>query len=134
MLKLFFLFYKNYSIAFCRFTFVLLVSSRLKWFEMHCCRWITFSSVEFIKVYLSFAYIFLFDTQTRLGNHIYIIVGKRGGKNVFRMDDILTKDFKETYYIKYLLCMMHGSKPLASTHYGINYWFSNATIRDWLVL
>lgn len=134
MLKLFFLFYKNYSIAFCRFTFVLLVSSRLKWFEMHCCRWITFSSVEFINVYLSFAYIFLFDTQTRLGNHIYIIVGKRGGKNVFRMDDILTKDFKETYYIKYLLCMMHGSKTLASTHYGINYWFSNATIRDWLVL
>lgn len=50
------------------------------------------------------------------------------------MDDILTKDFKETYYIKYLLCMMHGSKTLASTHYGINYWFSNATIRDWLVL
>lgn len=134
MLKLFFLFYKNYSIAFCRFTFVLLVSSRLKWFEMHCCRWITFSSVEFIKVYLSFAYIFLFDTQTRLGNHIYIIVGKRGEKNVFRMDDILTKDFKETYYIKYLLCMMNGSNTLASTHYGINYWFSNATIRDWLVL
>lgn len=65
---------------------------------------------------------------------MYIIVGKRGGKNVFRMDDILIKDFKEIYYIKYLLCMMYGSKILVFIYYGINYWFSNVIIRDWLVL
>lgn len=132
MLKLFFLFYKNYSIAFCRFTFVLLVSSRLKWFEMLCCRWITFSSVEFSLSQFRL-YFFIWYSNSAREPYLYYRRQKRG-KNVFRMDDILTKDFKETYYIKYLLCMMHGSKTLASTHYGINYWFSNATIRDWLVL
>lgn len=64
----------------------------------------------------------------------YLNRQKRERKNVFIMDDILTRDFRETCYIKYLLAMMYDSKTLASTHYGINYWFSNATITDRLVL
>lgn len=86
-------------------------------------------------VYLSFAYIFVrYSNSARELYLYYLNRQKRERKNVFIMDDILTRDFRETCYIKYLLAMMYDSKTLASTHYGINYWFSNATITDRLVL
>lgn len=86
-------------------------------------------------VYLSFAYIFVrYSNSARELYLYYLNRQKRERKNVFIMDDILTRDFRETCYIKYLLATMYDSKTLASTHYGINYWFSNATITDRLVL
>lgn len=127
------LFYKKNCVAFCRFTFVLLVWSRLIWFEMHCSRWIIFFTVVFSLSQFCLYFCWYSNSARELYLY-YLNRQKRERKNVFIMDDILTRDFRETCYIKYLLAMMYDSKTLASTHYGINYWFSNATITDRLVL
>lgn len=108
---------------------------QVDWYDLKCTVLDELFFLLKCLVYLSFAYIFVrYSNSARELYLYYLNRQKRERKNVFIMDDILTRDFRETCYIKYLLAMMYDSKTLASTHYGINYWFSNATITDRLVL